>query len=451
MSNRPNNNRDSRDDQPRDGEVLPSQQALAEQTLAVDLARVDIDQQIATAHKFPRSIDVFVKKVETMACYNEDAAENCVYSLPRGGKPIIGPSIGFANIVAQAWGNCIDGNRWVATDRREKVVVCEGVFHDLETNRKVVVSEQRKIANKEGRLYNDDMVIMTSKAAGAIARRNAILNAVPRALWFPIWEQALFIVRGDMETFAERKDKALKAFAQFGLTPAQVLAYIGLKGEPDLTLEHIPTLRGTYAALRDATLTVEEILDPRRQAAGEFSRVANPMADDEDEVHDATTGEVTAKNPGQGKPAEPAGPQPAQPQPGDAPQAAGGAAAAAIPPGGAAAQAGGPGEGQAAKPKRDRSKKPAAAPAAAEPTPAANAGPVVENQAKPAEPVLPKSADQYRVHALAWIEAGTSVSAIDDQWRAERDMRGNCGVVEDIFDELKKAKDARVARLKQAA
>jgi hypothetical protein len=441
VNTRQNNNRD---DDARDGDVMPSNMALTEQTLAVDLARVDIDQQIATAHKFPRSIDVFVKKVETMACYNEDAAENCVYSLPRGGKPIIGPSIGFANIVAQAWGNCIDGNRWVATDRREKVVVCEGVFHDLETNRKVVVSEQRKIANKEGRLYNDDMVIMTSKAAGAIARRNAILNAVPRALWWPIWEQALFIVRGDVETFAERKDKALKSFAQFGVTPAQIVAYIGLKGEPDLTLEHIPTLRGTYAALRDATLTVEEILDPRRQAAGDFNRVANPMADD-DEVIDRTTGEVQAKNPGQGKPAQP---QPAQPQPGDAPQAAGSAAAAATTPGGAAAQPGATGEAATAKPKRDHSKRTHTAAAAAEQTPAI--GPVAEPPPETTEPVLPKTAEQYRVHALAWIAAGTSVSALDDQWRAERDMRGTCGVVEDIFDELKKAKDARVAQLKQA-
>ena len=38
-------------------EVLDPRKALSEQTLAVDLARVEIDQQIATAHKFPRSID----------------------------------------------------------------------------------------------------------------------------------------------------------------------------------------------------------------------------------------------------------------------------------------------------------------------------------------------------------------------------------------------------------
>ena len=433
-------NTQQQNDKTRNGEVLSPTTALTEQTLAVDLARVDIDVQIATAHKFQRSIDTFIKKVKTMACYNEDAAENCVYSLPRGGKPILGPSIGFANIVAQAWGNCIDGNRWVATDRREKVVVCEGVFHDLETNRKVVVSEQRRVVDSKGRLYSDDMIIVTSKAAGAIARRNAILNAVLRALWYPIWEQALQIVRGDMTTFAERKDVALKAFAQFGITPAQIVAFIGLKGEPDLTLEHIPTLRGAYAALRDATLTAEEVLDPRRQAAGSFDRVENPMADDDDTVVDST-----AKNPGNGKPAEPQQPQPNQPQqPTDAPKASGGAAATAESPQSGQAQPAAAADPATTKPKRTR--KPAAAATEPQSPPAAQLG----DTPKQAAPAAPTNAEQYKAHALTWIAAATSQSGLIDSWRSERDLRTRCSVVEDVFDEIRKAYDAKLASLKPA-
>jgi hypothetical protein len=88
-----------------------------------------------------------------MACYNEAASEECIYSLPRGGKPIIGPSIGFANVVAQAWGNCTDASRIIYIDRKEKVIVAEGGFHDLETNRKTIAPVQRRIVDKNGRLF----------------------------------------------------------------------------------------------------------------------------------------------------------------------------------------------------------------------------------------------------------------------------------------------------------
>jgi hypothetical protein len=63
-------------------EVNMPVQALTEQTLAVDLARAEIDQAIATAHRYPRMLDTVIKKIETLACYNEQAAENCIYSLP---------------------------------------------------------------------------------------------------------------------------------------------------------------------------------------------------------------------------------------------------------------------------------------------------------------------------------------------------------------------------------
>jgi hypothetical protein len=266
-------------------DVQLSTQVLGEQTLAVDLARAEIDQAIATAHRYPRSIDIVLKKIETMACYNEAAAENCIYSLPRGGKPIIGASIGFANVVAQSWGNCTDAARIVYIDRKEKVIIAEGGFHDLETNRKTVLPVQRRIVDKNGRLFSDDMIMVTGMAAASIARRNAILNAVPRALWFPIYEKALSIVRGSVETFAERKEKALRAFSQFGVKPEQVYAALGLKGEDDLTLEHLAPLRGMYTALREGNISVEEMFDPRRLAAVQsFETVSNPLADEDGEV-----------------------------------------------------------------------------------------------------------------------------------------------------------------------
>jgi hypothetical protein len=368
---------------------------MSEQTLAVDLARAEIDQAIATAHRYPRALDTVIKKIETMACYNEQAAENCIYSLPRGGKPIIGPSIGFANIVAAAWGNCTDAARIVAIDRKEKVVVAEGGFHDLETNRKTMLPVQRRIVDKQGRLFSDDMIMVTGMAAASIARRNAILNAVPRALWFPIYERALQIVRGDVETFAERKDKALKAFAQFGVKPEQVYMALGLKGDADMTLEHVAPMRGMYSALRDGSITVEEMFDARRMTGTGFETVPNPLGDDEApapaEVVNKETGEITEAAP-------------------------------------------------AKKEKRGR-------PAKKEAAPTEPANPAAEAIVKMANIPEPKNATDYAVHLKAWTNFYVSPNKIEERWRQERELRGTCGVIEQHFEECKALKDARIAEL----
>jgi hypothetical protein len=273
-------------------EVLDPRKALSEQTLAVDLERIQIDQQIATAHKFPRVLDTVMKKIATMACYNKEVAESCIYALPRGGKPIIGPSIGFANIVAQSWGNCRVGARIVYIDTRQKVVIAEGAFLDLESNTQSLVPVQRRIVDSKGRLYSEDMQIVTGMAAASIARRNAILQGVSRGLWNPIWNDALGIVRGNVQTFAENKAAAFKALAQFGVTPVQVVMVLGLKGEVDLTFEHVPMLRGMYQSLRDGSTTVEELLDPRRMTGKGFETVDNPLGDhaEAEAEEDATAG-----------------------------------------------------------------------------------------------------------------------------------------------------------------
>lgn len=409
--------------------------------LAVDLDRAAIDMQIATAHKYPRTITKVIEMIGTMALYSPDAAENCIYSLPRDGKAIIGPSIGFANVVASSWGNCIDGSRWVATDRREKVVIAEGVFHDLQTNRKVIIAETRRISNKKGGLYNDDMIVTTAKAAGAIARRNAILQIVPRAVWHPIYMEALGVVRGTVETFAENKDKAFKAMTQFGVKPEQILMALGLRGAADLTFEHIPTIRGMYSALRDGSMTVEEMFDPRRMTGTAFDQVDNPLQDEE--RVDPQTGEVQAATQGSGTATQGSGGASQSPAaatdrlaPDPEPQNS-----AASEPGPAGATEGAPATKPAqaatgAAPEAKPDAKPKAAPKPAAKAPA--------EAAPPAEPAKPKTEAEYEVYATARWQSMASESAIDAWWKspAERNLRNDSFVTTPTRDRMIAAKQA---------
>lgn len=405
-------------------EVLDPRRALSEQTLAVDLERIQIDQQIATAHKYPRVLDTVMKKIATMACYNKEVAESCIYALPRGGKPIIGPSIGFANIVAQSWGNCRVAARIVYIDTRQKVVIAEGAFLDLESNTQSLVPVQRRIVDSRGRLYSEDMQIVTGMAAASIARRNAILQGVSRGLWNPIWNDALGIVRGNVQTFAENKAAAFKALAQFGVTPAQIVMVLGLKGEVDLTFENLPMLRGIYQSLRDGSTTVEELLDPRRMTGKGFETVENPLGDAVDETDEA--------DPTAGM--------------GEAPAAETATTAVSQ---AAAEAAGAPAAEGAAKAQPARENARAAAAPKAEAKPAETAKVADAAKAEAAEAKTPATVEEYMTAWAEFCRSATSEGAIKNRRAADRNLRGRLHPTLEQIDELDSIQNDRITELRR--
>lgn len=258
--------------EPIEGEVVTSGGLPAVQQnspLAISLARAEIDQQITTAHAYPRSIDRAVKNITTLATLDDQAALECIYALPRGGKPIKGASVRLAEIVAGQWGNNRVGARVVHVDREEKFVEAEGVYHDLETNSATTARVRRRIVDSKGRLYNDDMIIVTGNAAASIAKRNAILGGVPRAVWRRAYEAAEKVIAGDVVTLSVRRENAIKAFAAFGVTPDRIFAALEVQGLDDIGLTHIPTLLGMHAAIKSGEVEVEEMFpppEPKRQA-----------------------------------------------------------------------------------------------------------------------------------------------------------------------------------------
>lgn len=462
MSDHPNapGNSNRRDDAREPDNVSnPAGSALTEPTLAVDLVRVELDQAVATAHRFPRKLDAVMAAIEQMALYDDAAADRCVYSLPRAGKAIVGPSIGFANILASAWGNCRDGARWVRTDRAEKAVVCEGAFFDLQANRQIIVPAVRRISGNNGRIYSDDMIIVTAQAAASIARRNAILQGVPRPLWNPIYERALIVVRGTEATLPERRAKTVSSFAAFGIEPKRLFAALGVKAVEEINLDHIVVLRGMYEALKDGTTTPEEMFDPRRMTSGGFAAVENPMGDEgEDERAGQQPGAPSGAQGGAGA-QQPAGgqAQPAQEQPDEA------KVTGADQPGqqGAQPQPGeqqNPGAGKAAPAKRVRASRAKPKPEGAQPAgAAAPAAQPAQPDPKPAQeqpkaaqaPAVPKTSEQYVAHALAYIAAATGAAELENKWKGERQLRSDCMVVEDAFNEVNDAYRARLAELRK--
>jgi hypothetical protein len=243
-----------------------------DQGMVAMLNKSEIDQQIATAHRYPRSIKRFRDESLQMVTLSETIADECIYALPRDGKTIEGPSARFAEVIASAWGNCRAGARVV--DDRGEFVTAQGVFHDLERNVAITYEVQRRIVDKHGKRYKPDMIGVTANAACSIALRNAILKGVPKAFWSDMYEAARKTIMGDIKTLANRRADAMTAFQKFGVSPEQVCTKLGVAGIEDIGLEHLVTLRGLLTAIREGDTTPEDAFNAGRPGLSVVSSTA---------------------------------------------------------------------------------------------------------------------------------------------------------------------------------
>ncbi|ULQ47429.1 hypothetical protein JN531_003890 [Flagellatimonas centrodinii] len=221
------------------------------------LNRGEIDMQIETARRYPRSLKRFRDETLQMVTLTQQIAGECIYSLPRDGKVIEGPSARFAEVIASAWGNCRAGAR-VVSDQGD-FVTAQGVFHDLERNVAITYEVQRRIVDKHGRRFTADMIGVTANAACSIGLRNAILKGVPKAFWSDMYQAARKVVMGDVRTLNNRRAECFEQFQRFGVTEAQILDVLNVRGKEDITIEHMVTLAGMLTAIRDGDSTPEQM------------------------------------------------------------------------------------------------------------------------------------------------------------------------------------------------
>lgn len=223
--------------------------------------RGEIDVQIVTAKRYPRSIRSFKDQAMAMATLDEETAAGCFYSLPRGGKPIEGPSVRLAEIVLSAWGNVRADARVI--DAGPKEITAEAMCWDLEKNVAVRVQVRRRITDKRGQRYNDDMIVVTGNAACSIALRNAVFKVIPMAYSKAIYQQARLVAVGDARTLSARRGALIDYFGKMGVRPEQIFAAVGRAGVDDITLDDLATLHGFATAIKEGDSTIEEMFSPK--------------------------------------------------------------------------------------------------------------------------------------------------------------------------------------------
>jgi hypothetical protein len=227
-----------------------------ELTTAADLYGASIDRQIATAKHYPRNLTGSLSSLRAMVTSSVEIAESCEYALPRDGKQITGASARFAEILAYAFGNIRVEGRIIEIDKKH--VTAQGVCHDLETNLAQSIEVKRRITNRSGQTYNDDMIQTTCQAAISIARRNAILACIPEALWADAYEAAQEAKLGTKADLPQRIKALMEAFEKLGVAPQRVLKKAGYESADEFTTNKLAFFRSLYVAIKENHTSVEE-------------------------------------------------------------------------------------------------------------------------------------------------------------------------------------------------
>lgn len=220
------------------------------------IVKSEVEAQLDAAHRYPRQLKRFLNEAITLATFSVEIAESCMYSLPRAGKVITGPSIRLAEMIASAYGNMHVGARVVGVEDKE--IIAHGVAWDLEKNLRVTMEKRRRITKKDGRRFDDDMITVTGNAAASIGLRDAIFRVVPKAYVMAVYDAARKVAVGDASTLADKRQAVWERLQKMGATPERILARIGKASLEDIGLGELEALIGFGVAIKDGGSTVDE-------------------------------------------------------------------------------------------------------------------------------------------------------------------------------------------------
>ena len=240
---------------------------------AAETAKARIQSAYIMAMQRPRNEDqARVRILE--ACKRPAFAARVEFSKPIAGRQIKGPSIRFAELALREWSNIISDVQVVHEDEKIRRVKITAI--DLETNasfsKEVQVSktvERRKADDREvvtervntngDKVYivraTDEEIDNKVSAAISKALRNEGLRLIPSDIVDEALDTARATLRNqDARDPAAAKKQILDAFAELGIRPRDLEAYLGHKTDV-LTPAELQDLRGIYRAIKDGEAT----------------------------------------------------------------------------------------------------------------------------------------------------------------------------------------------------
>ncbi|MBH1941670.1 hypothetical protein I5677_12275 [Mobilitalea sibirica] len=235
----------------------------------------EVQAAMVIAKKFPRDEYEAMQKIKR-ACQRQTLAEQAIYSYPKGGQNVSGPSIRLAEALAQTWGNIDYGV--IELEQNNGSSEMMAYAWDLETNTRVtkIFTVEHVRDTKKGRVDLTDARDIYEATAnfGARRMRACILGVIPGDVVDMAVEECKATQKkgyGDLPS-QEKIAKIEKLFKKdFGVTKSQLEEYAG-RNLADFGAEECTDLWGVYTALKNAQGKVEDYFKTVAKAEDPFNK-----------------------------------------------------------------------------------------------------------------------------------------------------------------------------------
>lgn len=248
-----------------------SQRSLATQSsgglVEVQRAIAETQAAIMLAKQFPRDKLEAADRILT-ECTRPSLAEAAIYSYPKGGQEVTGPSIRLAEVLAMNWGNFTFG--WKETSRRmgaDGVGVSEIQTYawDYETNvratREFSVRHYRD-TKKGGYPIKEERDIYELCANQAARRMRAcVLQIIPGDVVDAAVSQCEATMTTNEVVTLDSIKKLLSAFEGLGVSKTQIEKRIGRKVDVTMSGAVMAQLRKIYRGITDGMAGVAEFFE----------------------------------------------------------------------------------------------------------------------------------------------------------------------------------------------
>lgn len=223
----------------------------------------EVQAAVFMAKRFPRDENYAISRI-AQTCQRKGLAEKAIYSYPKGGQNVTGPSIRLAEAIAQSWGNIQSGV--VELEQRPGESVCMSYCWDLETNTRdtKIFTVSHSIQTKKGaKMLTDPREIYEHVAnQGARRKRACILAVIPKDVVDSAMEACQrTLASGAKEPLIDRLRKMVNVFqTELSVPLESIERYMGYKLDSFTEMDMV-TLRGVYTAIKDGASKREDYFD----------------------------------------------------------------------------------------------------------------------------------------------------------------------------------------------
>lgn len=263
--------------------------------VASNRAEHEVQAAFVIAKRFPRNENQAISNIMN-ACKRQSLAEQALYSYPKGGQMVTGPSIRLAETLSRYWGNLDCGVREIS--QSNGVSVAEAYAVDLETNTRMTktfhVKHERHTKRGITHLKDPRDIYELVANNGARRLRACILGVVPGDVVEDAVNQCGKTLESSDVPIKEQVRKMVMAFDEIGVKVEHLEKRLGHNLDATIPNE-IVTLKSIYKSIKDGMASRESFFEITGSTAKEAASVKDLAANKgkpKIDTIDKDTGEV---------------------------------------------------------------------------------------------------------------------------------------------------------------